>query len=844
MPLWPHAKMVETMEKILQETVEPSRGKIHTVMVSYDRELLDPSSSAFRRVSSFSGEGQAVDIIVMQGKIVKNVFQGIRLARRWPGRAVVTAQDPFAAGLVGYLISRWTNAPLEIQEHADYFSGAWARESWRHRVLSCLGRFLLRRAERVRVVSERVKTHLTSLGISASKIEVIPVAQDLESLFALPEREAVASPLQLIAPCRFVYQKGLDTLLDAMVHLKKSGRVLFHLSLIGSGPLESWLRKAITRRDLSSEVTIQPWQPQDILWKNADVLVMSSRYEGWGRTIIEAMAAGVSVVTTNVGCAESFLRPDVDGLIVPVGDASALAKAVEVLAHDPDQRAHMLDSARERAKTFPAREQLHDEQRYGWRSLLARKTEVGPRFDLWVAGFVLFAILSRAASVILFHTSLLNREWGFYTLVDHWFRGFGYSYPLEHGCASAYRSPGYLFFLTALYTFFRPENTWAQAIVQNIIVVGVLMLVYAVGKRLVGRRAALIGGFLMACYPYTFYHYTQYYHTFLSSFFLLLVVWFLLRLEETRQIRHAIGCGIAIAGLAYIQGTILPVTPFFVLWLAWQWWPDWKHAARAAIVMGLIAMAVIAPWTYRNWRVFHHFVPLTTDLGHAFFKANNEVIYELTKRGYPQEIVDEETVSSTDPNFKQYRLPPDLEAMLKRDGVFRDSIYWTEWHPKEPGLLTMCPRGTEMSEYDFNQYWLTKGEDWLRQNWWTEGWKLQLLKIKTFWQPNLFPSVKTGAPWSFGGSPFKVWLARNAVTAASALVIFGGWIGVFFALRRRDRRVWVPLVIFLIYTFLHTFFAGYTKYRMPLDNLLAVYAGWVIVRLWDFGRGKSSGTSV
>ncbi|MCR4278495.1 MAG: glycosyltransferase family 39 protein, partial [bacterium] len=500
----------------------------------------------------------------------------------------------------------------------------------------------------------------------------------------------------------------------------------------------------------------------------------------------------------------------------------------------------MCRSAQARAKELSTKDVLHEQQRVGWRCILDRKqnsNEVGPRWDLWILVFLVFIILSRTASVALFHTSLLNREWGFFTLVDHWFSGYGYSFVPELGCASAYRSPGYLFFLTALYSVFRPENTLAQAIAQNIFVVGILWLVYSVGKRLVGKRAALIGGFLMAVYPYTFYHYTQYYHTFLSSFFLLLVIWFVSKLADTKHWRNAIGAGLSIGALAYVQGTILVATPFIVLWLFWVWKWDWKRTMKAAVIMAVFSAGLIAPWTYRNWKQLHAFVPLTTDLGHAFFKANNEVIYELTKRGYPQEVVDTVTVSSTDPNYKQYRLPIELEESFKRDGVFRDSVYWTAWHPTEPALIRSCDAFV-LNEVESDRYWKGLAKNWISQHWSDEMWKLQLLKLKTFWQPALFPSVKMGALWSFSGNPIKVWLARNAMTTASAVVIFGGFIGMTIAVRKRKKDVWLVVLILFVYSAMHTLFAGYTKYRIPLDNLLAIYAGSCLILIWDWFRGS------
>ncbi len=827
-----------------------------SILVSYDRELLDASSRAFERVSSLATEDQAVSVLVIgaaekdvrieygtfsvyawRGGVLRRlsnaILAGIRLARATP--SLVSGQDPFVAGAAAYSISRCVNVPLEIQEHGDFFSGWWQREHWSHRAFAWLGGVILRRAERVRAVSERVKDHLVRLGVSAKNVEVIPVAQDVSALL---ERTIVSTPAvtRLVAPCRFVPQKGLDMLLES-VRLLKSQGISFQLSLIGAGLLEARLRSRIESLDLADRVLLMPWKDQEQLWQDADIFVLSSRYEGWGRTIVEAMSAGVPIVTTDVGCVGSFFRPQIDGRVVQPNDASALATAIREQIQEPERRKAMRVNARERVRSLPTQAELHAQQRAGWDRVLHAQRDVGPRWELWVLGFFLFAIVSRAASVVLFHSSLVQREWGFYTLVDHWFQGFGYSYARELGCASAYRSPGYLFFLTALYSVFSPTNTWAQAIVQNIFVVGVLWLVYAVGKRLVGKRAALVGGFLMALYPYTFYHYTQYYHTFLSSFFLLLLCWMLLRLVETKRYVFAVGAGVSIGCLAYVQGTILPATPFLVSWLLWRLWPDWKRVVWSAVLMAVCSAGLIAPWTYRNWKELHTFVPLTTDLGHAFFKANNEIIYELTKRGYPQEIVDEVTVSSTNSNYKQYRLPAAIQAELVSDGVFQDSVAWTAWHPKEPnGDVATCRDLGPLSEVEFNRYWMQQGTAWFTTHWWPDGFKLQLLKLKTFWQPALFPSVKTGAAWSFAGNPLKVWLARNAVTAATALVIFGGWIGVGFAFRRRNRSVWLPVIFFVVYSFLHTFFAGYTKYRIPLDNLLAPYAGWVLISIWDACR--------
>ena len=220
-------------------------------------------------------------------------------------------------------------------------------------------------------------------------------------------------------------------------------------------------------------------------------------------------------------------------------------------------------------------------------------------------------------------------------------------------------------------------------------------------------------------------------------------------------------------------------------------------------------------------------------------KANNENIYELTKRGYPQEVATGISVtSSTNSDYIQYEFPEEIRAELERDGVLMSSVLSSEWHPREPnGRIETCEALGPMNEYEFNQYWMEKGKGWIKNNWWTDGLVLQLQKVKTLWQPSLFPSVKTGAPWSFANSPTKIFLARAAVTLASAVVIFGGFLGIAIKLWKRDKLVWLPLIILSVYTLMHTFFAGYTKYRIPLDNFMALYAGSVLIILWDWLRG-------
>ncbi|MCR4278605.1 MAG: glycosyltransferase, partial [bacterium] len=383
-------EMFEETRRILFMENEPA----HVVMVSFETQLQEKESLAYARIRSMLSDRLSISALLISkgagdvdyrdaddvhlrifswhgGSLRRSLFairEGIREAKRVPERTVISAQDPFIAGFIGYVISRWTNSPLEIQEHADFYSGYWRKESLKNRAFSLLGRFLLRRAERVRVVSERIQKNIVRLGVDPAKIEVIPVSQELYFGECLKSQKDLP---RFIAPCRFVRQKGLDTLLEAMAILKGQN-VHFQLDLIGEGPEEDTLQSFIKEKNLQDCVRVLPWMTPTELWKDADLFILSSRYEGWGRTIVEAMAYGVPIVTTDVGCVGSFFRPQIDGRVVPPNNALALADAIREQCNEHDRRIVMCRSAQARAKELSTKDVLHEQQRVGWRCILDR----------------------------------------------------------------------------------------------------------------------------------------------------------------------------------------------------------------------------------------------------------------------------------------------------------------------------------------------------------------------------------------------------------------------------------------------------------------------------------------
>lgn len=244
---------------------------------------------------------------------------------------VVTTQDPFEAGLAGYIIARIFNARLHIQVHTDLMSPYFTNESLINRVRVILAKFLLPRANSIRVVSERIKNSLLTLNFQLSTIIVLPIfiesrkettAVDFKKKF--PQFDRI-----ILVASRLSREKNIDSMIEAMQQVvtrcPKAGLVI-----VGSGPEEAPLKKLVAQLGLGENVVFEGWQDNLYpYYKAADVFVLPSYYEGYGLVVVEALAAGCPVVMTDVGCAREVVRDRENGFVVPVGDVPALAHAIE-----------------------------------------------------------------------------------------------------------------------------------------------------------------------------------------------------------------------------------------------------------------------------------------------------------------------------------------------------------------------------------------------------------------------------------------------------------------------------------------------------------------------------------
>lgn len=140
--------------------------------------------------------------------------------------------------------------------------------------------------------------------------------------------------------------KGAPYLVRAMAELVKQGDAS-RLTILGPGLAEEPVLASFPA-EVRHAVRIIPRAPEDEVmrhYREHDLLVVPSTYEGFGMVIVEAMSQGLPVVSTPVGCAPTLIRDGETGVIIPPRDPEALARAIRSVLGDRPLRLRMASAA-------------------------------------------------------------------------------------------------------------------------------------------------------------------------------------------------------------------------------------------------------------------------------------------------------------------------------------------------------------------------------------------------------------------------------------------------------------------------------------------------------------------
>lgn len=362
---------------------------MHVLMISLDSTLVTkPDGAAHRRHIDYASRVDHLTIIVytpvsydvdvltptdhltiIPTKSLSRftfVADALRIARRIKAENppdIITTQDPFSTGLVGWLLRNQSDAPLLVQNHCYFIDNdAWLQEQpLKNGLFNALGKFISIRADVYRTVNEHERDTYLARGGQAERVFTQPLGT-ASGAFSDPDPQEVAalrSQLGLTEANRVILWVGhpvpfkrVPILLDVfkrVLALDENARLM----LIGDLNISKDDLPALMNELGIHDKVIAPGfvNHADLptYYGLADVYVMTSAYEGIPRVLMEASAAGLPLVGFDrVGVAE-VIEDGVNGYLLSEDDRDGMAQRLVELLHDRETAQHMGQVARQRS---------------------------------------------------------------------------------------------------------------------------------------------------------------------------------------------------------------------------------------------------------------------------------------------------------------------------------------------------------------------------------------------------------------------------------------------------------------------------------------------------------------
>lgn len=391
---------------------------MRVLILSLDGTILDQSSDAFRRMQEYTELVEELYIFVFSRSRFTQImaqngadklhlysfdvnifgwFKALLAGRKLVKEKqidVVSAQEPFEIGLLGFLISKfsWSHGTnhgtmrfhgpnhgtvkrpgLNVQLHGDFYGNPyWRSERLLNRARWHLGLYILKKADSIRVVSERIRNALNSkFLILNSKIIKAPIYTDIEFFrnaqpsFSLKEKYPQFNFI-ILTVANLVPVKNLEFLIRTM---KKLHEILPNagLIIIGNGPLRKKLELRIKNYGLQNQI-ILVGQQKDLVsyYKGADCFVLVSKYEGWGRAVVEAAASGLPIVMTDVGLAGEVIKNEESGIVLSGFDEEESVRALSQIYFNQNLRVKLITGAQTALQKLPVKQATLEAIKQSW----------------------------------------------------------------------------------------------------------------------------------------------------------------------------------------------------------------------------------------------------------------------------------------------------------------------------------------------------------------------------------------------------------------------------------------------------------------------------------------------
>ena len=262
-----------------------------------------------------------------------------------------------AVGRLAALLAGRARPPVIVHTfHGHVLEGYFSPP--RSAVFRAMERALARLTTRLIAVSDEVRRDLIRMRIAdAGRIEVVPLGFDLER-FDIPDAERERLRESLRAELSIPRDREVVTFVGRIVPIKRVDRFLaiadrlrqrrdVHFLIVGDGELRAQLESSPTARALGDRVT---WtgirHDLGAVYCASDVVALTSDNEGTPVSLIEAQAAGLPVVSTDVGGARAVVEDGISGRVLDPQDEAGMADAIDEILEHPDLASRLAEAGR------------------------------------------------------------------------------------------------------------------------------------------------------------------------------------------------------------------------------------------------------------------------------------------------------------------------------------------------------------------------------------------------------------------------------------------------------------------------------------------------------------------
>ena len=325
-------------------------------------ELGGPATYAKIISEELRKRGTSVDVLPFRDarrfpKIIRHIAYVTMLAKRARGTDVIFAQDPVSVGLPALIISKLYGTKFVLRVAGDY---AWEQGVQRFHVAENLDQFaghtrplfspvgilqriqsrVARSAACVVVPSRYFAGIVEKWGVPRERIVVVYSAFVSHMAIAENEEELRVrldlSYPSILSAGRLVPWKGMSTLVEIMPELVRDNKDAT-LIIAGDGPEREKLKELVREKHLERRVRFLGALPQETLFeyvKASDIFVLNTGYEGLSYQLLEVMAIGTPIITTNVGGNPELIESGREGVLVSYNNKTELLVAIKEVLSD------------------------------------------------------------------------------------------------------------------------------------------------------------------------------------------------------------------------------------------------------------------------------------------------------------------------------------------------------------------------------------------------------------------------------------------------------------------------------------------------------------------------------